>query len=231
MAKAVPGTTATPPAKSRWEIEVAARRDQRAAGGVGDADQEPGVAAQAAHLRPEEQADTGDAQHRAEEDRGRRRRPEEDPGAEQVPEDHEGEEHGHQAGGQRGLGPVDQHVVEPEEQHPERRQPEVIAQAEAERDPPQPAPAEQQRRREREAPGDRDLGRDQAELELDDQPGGAPDEGGDGEEQQAAGADPAGRGALGGGHERGTLTPATLPCIALAREAEAEGDAPRCAPG
>jgi hypothetical protein len=103
--------------------------------------------------------------------------------AHEVPEKQQHEHQGDEPRGQDLLARVDEHVVEGVLQHAEQGQARVGAEAEAEPDPAERAPAEEQAGREAEAVGHRDLGRDRPELELDGEPGGAPDEGGDEEEE------------------------------------------------
>jgi len=133
-------------------------------------------------LGPEEEGHPAHPQHRPCPDDPRHGRAEEEARAEQVQEHQQGEEHCDEPGGEVLLATVDEHVVEPEEQHPEQRQARVVGRAEAERDTAHGAPSGKQERGQGEAPPHRELGRDAPELELDGEPGGPPDDARDGEQ-------------------------------------------------
>ncbi len=93
---------------------------------------------------------------------------------------------GEESGNHVLSGVVEEEKVRRIEEDAERREPKVRAERERDRRTGQPADEEHHRRGDQEAPEERDLRIDGAELELQRQPGRAPDEHGGAEEAEIA---------------------------------------------
>ena len=140
----------------------------------------------AVDLVPEHQRDAGEPEQRAERDARPERLAEEQRGESDVGERGEREDDREQARHDVVAGIVEEDEVGRVEEEAERREAQV--RAERKRDPRagDAADQEHQRRGDQEAPDDRDLRVDHAELELQREPGRAPDEHRPGEEAEIA---------------------------------------------
>ena len=108
--------------------DIPKRGGQRSTQREGDAQRGVPPAGAAAYFRQEHQHDSADPQCGAEHGEWFQGGAEEEPGPGDVQNDQEREDHGHEPRGNRGLGEIDEQVIDAEEEEPLQRHPEMLAQ-------------------------------------------------------------------------------------------------------